>query len=153
MTTLLYLHTKYQKLEQLNTVLFKRLTGVKRSTFLVMTQILTASDAAKKARGGRASRLCLEDRLLMALEYNREYRTYFHVGQNYGVSESAAYKIIRWVEDTLIKDKRFALPGKKALLKSDVQYEVVLVDAAESPVERPKKDRSDTTPARRSATP
>jgi hypothetical protein len=53
------------------------------------------------------------------------------------------------VEDTLIKDKQFTLPGKKALIKSDVVIEVALVDAAESPVERPKKDRSGTTQAKR----
>lgn len=145
--------SKFDQLKTLRDDHFKRLTGVKRKTFGVMVEIMSAADAAKKARGGRASKLVIEDRILMALEYNREYRTYFHVGQNYGLTESAAYKIIRWVENTLIKDKRFALPGKKALLKSDVEYEVVLVDAAESPVERPKKDKSITTPARRSATP
>jgi hypothetical protein len=31
------------------------------------------------------------------------------------------------------------LLGKKALVKNDVQYEVVLVDATETPCERPKK--------------
>ncbi|KJV52299.1 DDE superendonuclease family protein [Orientia tsutsugamushi str. Gilliam] len=34
----------------------------------------------------------------MALEYLREYRTYFHIGQNYGISESSAYKAVKWVE-------------------------------------------------------
>jgi hypothetical protein len=75
----------------------------------------------------------------MALEYIREYRTYFHIATNYGISESVAYKIIRWIEDTLIKHPDFALPGRKALLKSDMEYEVVLVDASETPIERPKK--------------
>ena len=69
------------------------------------------------------------------------------------MSESTAWYISRRVEDTLIKDKQFALPGKKALLKSDVQFEVILVDAAESPVERPKKDSGATIPARRNGTP
>lgn len=58
----------------------------------------------------------------------------------------------RWVEDTLIKDKQFALPGNKALLKSDMVIEVALIDASESPVERPKKDNGDTTPAKRNVT-
>jgi hypothetical protein len=35
----------------------------------------------------------------------------------------------------LIKDGTFSLPGRKALLKSDMDYEVVLIDATESPVE------------------
>ena len=75
----------------------------------------------------------------MALEYIREYRTYFHIATSYGVNESVAYKIVRWVEDTLIKDPVFALPGRKALLKSDMEYEVLLIDASETPIERPKK--------------
>ena len=147
------LPAKYDKLVGLNNALFKRLTGVKRTTFETMTEILRIADQAKKAVGGRKSKLSIEDRLLMALEYMREYRTYFHIGQSYGVSESNAYKICRWVEDTLIKDKCFALPGKKALLKSDMKYEVVLIDAAESPIERPKKDKNATIPARRNAIP
>lgn len=150
--TILKTKTKYDQLSGLRDTQFKRLTGVQRTTFAVMTEILAVADASRKARGGRASKLCVEDRLLMALEYLREYRTYFHVANNYGVSESNAFKICRWVEDTLVKDKRFALPGRKALLKSDMQYEVILVDASESPVERPKKDSGATTQARRNDT-
>jgi hypothetical protein len=43
------------------------------------------------------------------------------------------------MEDTLIKSKTFSLPGKKALLKSNAEFEVILIDATESPIERPKK--------------
>ena len=75
----------------------------------------------------------------MAFEYIREYRTYFHVSQSYGVSESTAYKTIRWIEDTLIRRKEFALPGRKALRESDMEYEVIIVDATEPEIERPKK--------------
>ncbi|GMO50385.1 MAG: hypothetical protein Pg6C_14110 [Treponemataceae bacterium] len=68
-----------------------------------------------------------------ALEYLREYRAYFHIGNNYGISESYACKLIRWAEDTLIKSGEFSLPGKKELLKSGAEYEVILADAAETP--------------------
>jgi hypothetical protein len=34
------------------------------------------------------------------------------------------------------------LPGKKALLKSNVEFEVILIDATETPIERPKKKDS-----------
>jgi hypothetical protein len=44
----------------------------------------------------------LEETLLMTLEYLREYRTYFHISQSYGLSEGYTYKLIKWVEDTLI---------------------------------------------------
>jgi len=46
---------------------------------------------------------------------------------------------VKWVEDTLIKHPAFALSGRKALLKSDMEYEIVLIDASESQIERPKK--------------
>ena len=39
----------------------------------------------------------------------------------------------------LIKSGRFSLPGRKQALKADRKYEVVLIDASESPIERPKK--------------
>jgi hypothetical protein len=73
--------------------------------------------------------------LLVCLEYLREYRTYAHVAASYGISESQIFIIIRWVEESLIKDGTFVLPGRKALLKSDMEYEVVLIDATESLVE------------------
>ena len=130
---------KYNQIEKFPDEQFRRLTGVKRSTFKKMVEILREADDKKKTRGGRKSKLWIEDRLLMALEYIREYRTYFHIATSYGVSESVAYKIVRWVEDTLIKDPVFALPGRKALLKSDLEYEVLLIDASETPIERPKK--------------
>lgn len=130
---------KYDQIEEFSDEQFRRLTGVKRSTFKKMIEILREADQKKKLRGGRKSRLSIEDQLLMALEYIREYRTYFHIATSYGVSESVAYKIVRWVEDTLIKDPVFALPGRKALLKSDMQYEVLLIDVSETPIERPKK--------------
>lgn len=130
---------KYKKIKKLESEEFRRLTGVKPETFLEMVAILKRAEAIRMSKGGNPHRLCIEDRLLMSLEYLREYRTYFHLGKSYDLSESACYRSCRWVEDVLIKSPEFSLPGKKALLKSDVEFEVVLIDAAESPIERPKK--------------
>jgi hypothetical protein len=130
---------KYDQIKELLEEQFRRLTGVKKATFKKMLGILREADEKKKAKGGRKSKLSVEDQLLMALEYMREYRTYFHIATNYGISESVAFKIIRWIEDVLIKHPDFALPGRKALLKTDMEYDVVLVDASETPIERPKK--------------
>jgi transposase len=132
---------KYEQIKDLEAEKFRRLTGVKTETFNKMVSILREAEIKKKAKGGRKSKLSIEDRLLMALEYIREYRTYFHVSQSYGVSESTAYDIIKWIEDTLIKHPDFALPGRKVLLKSDMEYEVILIDATETPIERPKKKK------------
>jgi transposase len=133
---------KYEQIKQLEAEKFRRLTGVKKETFDKMVSILVEAEIKKKAKGGRKSKLSIEDRLLMALEYIREYRTYFHVSQSYGVSESTSYDTIKWIEDTLIKHPDFALPGRKALLKSDMEYEIILIDATETPIERPKKKKS-----------
>ena len=130
---------KYEQAKSLSDEQFRRLTGVKRGTFDRMIKILEEADKKKKTKGGRRNKLSMENQLLMALEYIREYRTYFHVSQSYGISESSCYKGIKWIEDTLIKNPDFALPGRKALVKSDMEYEVVLIDAKETPIERPQK--------------
>jgi hypothetical protein len=144
--------SKYEQLAELREGQFRRLTGVKRKTYEKMAEILRAEHIKKKKQGGRPNKLCVEDMLLLALEYLREYRTYFHIGQSYGLSESNAYQTVKWVEDTLIRDGTFSLPGKKALLKSDVEYEVVLIDVAESPVERPKRGSGNGIRGRKSVT-
>jgi hypothetical protein len=130
---------KYKELKEFPEKQFKRLTGVQRETFERMVAILLEAQGKRYRKAGRKGSLSIEDRLLMALEYLREYRTYFHLGRSYGLSESACYRTCRWIEDVLIKSGAFSLPGKKQLLKSDMEYEVILIDASESPIERPKK--------------
>jgi hypothetical protein len=144
---------KYETLKSYSDEEFRRITGVKRVTFEKMLEILSRSFALKHAQGGRRPKLPLEEQLLAALEYIREYRTYAHIAASYQIDESNIYRIIRWVEDTLVKDGTFWLPGRKALLKSDAAYEVVLVDATESPIERPKRGKNSTTAGRKSGTP
>lgn len=143
---------KFETVKHLDDEKFRRLTGVKRSTFDKMVMILEQSIKNRRVNSGRKKKLSLENSLLMTLEYIREYRTYFHISQSYGIRESATYKTVRWVEDTLIKHPDFALPGRKALLKSDVEYEVVLIDATETSIERPKKSRGASIRERRKST-
>jgi len=130
---------KFKTVKNLSPMAFKRLTGVRKFVFQEMVSIVKKAENERKSRGGKPSSLEVEDKVLMTLEYLREYRTYFHLGQSYRISESTCYRNCKWVEDTLIKDKTFALPGKKVLLKSDSKLEVILIDATESPIERPKK--------------
>lgn len=47
----------------------------------------------------------------MTLQYWRKYRTYFHMGQSWGLHESTVYRIIREIENILIKSQEFKLPG------------------------------------------
>lgn len=131
---------KCKKIIKLTYTEFRRLTGVKRKTFNVMIEILQTVEDKKLITGGRPSKLTLEERLLMTLEYLREYRTYFHISNDYGITESACFKIIRKTEDILIKSKKFSLPKRKERLTSEDTMEVFLVDATETPIERPKKN-------------
>jgi hypothetical protein len=86
----------------------------------------------------------------MTLMYWREYRTQFHIAQAYGVSEATVCRTIEKVENALMGSGQFRLPGKKSLQPSDTVFEVILVDATEQPIERPKKNSGDTTAARKS---
>ncbi len=140
---------KFETVKSLDDEKFCRLMSIKKATFDRMQLILEESNKLKKVKGGRKNKRSIKDMLLMTLEYIREYGTYFHVSQSYGVSESTAYKTVRWVEDTLIKHPDFSLPGRKALLKSDVEYDVILIDATETRIERPKKNRSIFTQEKR----
>lgn len=90
---------------------------------------------------GRPSKLSLENQVLMPSEYLREYRTYFHIGQSWGINESTAYRIIQKIENVLIRSKEFTLPGKKQLLPSNQELEIIVIDVTETPIERPKKNR------------
>jgi transcription initiation factor TFIIIB Brf1 subunit/transcription initiation factor TFIIB len=141
---------KYEQIRNYSDTKFRRITGVKRTTLEKMLEILLAAHAQKHLRRGRNPKLSMEDRLLAALEYWREYRTFAHIAASYGVSESSIFKTIRWIEDILIKDGTFSLPGKKALLSGEIEFETVLIDATESPVERPKRGSVNGTRARKS---
>jgi len=143
---------KYEKMGNYGEGKFRRITGVRRRTFYKMIAILTAAEAEKRAKGGPKPKLSIEDMLLAALEYWREYRTYAHIAVGFELSESQIFRIVRWVENVLIKDGSFSLPGKKVLLKSTVEYEIIQIDATESPVERPKRGKKDGIPARKSDT-
>jgi hypothetical protein len=132
---------KYDTIKQLTDSNFRRLTGVKRTTFETMLSVLTAEIEQNKQINGRPSALTVADQLLMMLEYNREYRTYFHISQSYQVSEPTAFRLISRAENLLIKSGKFSLAGKKALLDSQIDYEIIIVDATESKIERPQKNK------------
>ena len=136
---------------------FKRLTGVTKKTFRLMVKAVRESDEKRvKKKGNHRSRpfaLCVEDQVLLTLMYYREYRTQFHIGATYGISESAVCRTIKRIEDVLMKIKELQLPGKQQLLGSPQQLGVIIIDATEMEVERPKKSSGSIIRARRSGTP
>ena len=140
---------RYEKIKNYKNEKFKRLTGVKKETFKKMLHVLETGIRDF----GRPPSLSRADQLLMTLMYLREYRTQFHIAETYGVSEATVSRTIRKVEDTLMQSGEFKLPGKKELQDSETVIEVVVVDVAEQPIERPKKSKKAPTAAKRSDIP
>ena len=143
----------YEHLKKLRPALFKRYCGVKPHTFQKMVELYSQHLQKSRRKTGRPAKLSVEDQILMTLEYWREYRTYFHIATSWGLAESNVSRIIRRVETVLSKSKAFALPGKKKLQSANHEIEFIIVDVAETPVERPKKSKKPITAGRRSATP
>ncbi|MCF9046605.1 transposase family protein [Acinetobacter nectaris] len=124
---------KYLDSKNLSDSQFKRDTGISRSIFSLMIEQMQIPSK------GRPPKLCLEDQVLLCLSYWREYRTLFHIATSYGVSEPiTASRIVRQVEDTLIRSGLFNLP-KDIPEGEGIDWNVVIVDAIEIPIQRPKK--------------
>ena len=141
--------TRYEKVKELKESDFKRLCGVKKETFVTMCEVV--KEVLSRETRGRKSGLAVEDQVLLTLGYWREYRTMFHLGQDFGLHESNVSRIIQKVEDILIKCGKFSLPGKRRLLE-DTGLTYTIVDVTEMTVERPKKNKSDVTAEKRSGT-
>lgn len=65
---------KYENIQGYDDEKFRRITGVKRTTFEKMLEILRPPKEKQLTRGGPKPKLCLEGMLLAMLEYLREYR-------------------------------------------------------------------------------
>ncbi|MBF2004186.1 MAG: transposase family protein [Chlorogloeopsis fritschii C42_A2020_084] len=117
-----------------------------------MVEVLKPELLRTGKKGGQP-KLSVEDHLLIALEYWREYRTYFHISKSWGIHESTVYRIVRKVENILIKSGAFRLPGKRELNQGAYEWKVLVVDVTETPVERPKKNSDDIIAARKNVTP
>ncbi len=139
---------KYEEAKNLNPQEFKRLCGVIPDTFSTRVSLVKQAELEKQV-SGKPAKLSREDQVLMTLAYWREYRTYFHIATDWGIHESNAYRIIRKIEDILIKSQVFSLPGKKSLYNQDSTPKVVIIDVTESAIERPKKNRKNTTQGKR----
>jgi hypothetical protein len=140
---------RYEQAKDLKDRDFKRLCGVKKETFLSMCEVV--KEVLSRETRGRKSGLAAEDQLLLTLSYWREYRTMFHLGQDFGLHESNVSRIIQKVENLLIKCGKFSLPGKRRLLE-ETSLTYTIVDVTEMMIERPKKSKSDSTAEKRSGT-
>ena len=130
---------KYEKIKDRKDGDFKRLTGVRKKTFQKMLETVILHEKKRKKISGRPLKLNYENQILMMLEYLREYRTYYHIAADYGISEANCYKLIKRIEEILVKSEYFRLPDRKLLADESSNIEVVIVDETEIPIERPQK--------------
>jgi hypothetical protein len=129
---------KFAETKRLCRKKFKRLTGMSRRTYYLIVNIIKEYEKTKK-KSGRPCSLSPEEQVLIAIQYWREYRTYFHISADWGVSESMVCRTVHKVENILIKSRKIALPGQKELRKLSDPETILVIDVMESPVERPKK--------------
>lgn len=141
-----------EKIEKLAEDKYQEQFGVKKATFERMWEILEEDYRKKHKKGGCTPKLSVLDKLIIMLQYYREYRTMQAIAFDYGVQKSTICDAIRWVEETLIKSGQFRLPSKRKLLETNSPLEVVMVDATECEIERPKKNRKNIIPGKRNAT-
>jgi hypothetical protein len=121
---------RYETVKTLSDEDFKRPTGVQLQTFEKMLEVVEVGLPDL----GRPTKLSRADQLSMTLMYWRAYRTEFHIGLTYGVSESTVCRTIQKVKNVLIQSKQFHLPGQKKLKTSETTIEVVLVDVTDQPM-------------------
>lgn len=129
-----------KRIEKLKEKDYQKYFGVNKATFDKMLEILEEADRYKRIKGGRPSVLSVLDKLVIMLQYYREYRTMDNIAFDYQTNKSTVYYAIKWAEDTLIKNKAFHLPSRKKLLE-DTSIEIIVVDATEVEIERPQKNR------------
>lgn len=142
---------KFENVKMLSAKDFKRLTGVRLETFHAMVQAVKTY-VLNNQKTGRPNKLGIEDQVLMTLEYLREYRTYFHIGQEWGLNESNVFRTVQKIENILVAHQDFKLPGKKKLLNSSDLPEVTVIDVTEHPIEKPQKNKKATIVARKKGT-
>ena len=130
--------SKYNNIKNYNESSFRLVTGVTPVTFHAMLEVVKKAYAQAHKNRGRHRKLSCEDMLLMTLEYCKEYRTLECIGASYGLTKANVGKTIKWVEEALLLSEEFSLPSKRELVQSNTEIEIIVVDTAETPIQRPK---------------
>ena len=130
-----------ERIKKLKEDEYQELFEIKKPTFDKMLEILQAKRVELHKKGGRKPKLSVLDKLIIMLTYYRDYRTMNNIAFDYGVVKSTICDTVKWVENVLVKDGSFSLPKKRALQQEDLDVEVVLIDATECEIERPKKTK------------
>ena len=126
--------------------LFRLLTGVTKEVFNEMLGILTAEyERTHKIKGGNPNGTPIGLKLVIALEYWREYRAMRQMAFDYNMPVSTLCECILWVENILSKSEKFQIKELKEKFKHREDegnpIRVVLIDVEEQPIERPTENQ------------
>lgn len=127
----------YAKIARLKDESYREVLGVTKKVFDKMLELLVCQFMKDHKNGGSPNQVSVLTRLVIFLEYYREYRTMRNIAFDYMLSKSSVCNYIHWVEETLIKSEVFHLPSRKELYENE-ELEIAIADATEVAVERPK---------------
>ena len=109
---------KWKNIRQKAPKVFQRLTGVKKEVFKIMVSEVKrlSPGSGHKIKGkkrGPKPKLKKEDELLMMLMYYREYRTFFHIAQDYGISEPQCWRIVTQTTADINTEQKVSFAGEE----------------------------------------
>jgi len=143
-----------ERIANMQTSKYKEIFGIEKNIFDRLLRLLETVDAyQRKSNAGRKSQLTVLDKLMITLQYWREYRTYRHIAFDYGVGKSTIGEAIIWVENTIIASGLRNLKSARELRENTSKIKIAIVDVTEQEIERPKKGRRIGIQARKSDTP
>jgi hypothetical protein len=121
---------------------FLRRTGVTVSQFLGLVERVRPQwksfQSTKKVEGRPYGLGVLENHLLALLLYYRTYTTYLFLGYLFGVDETTVMRAVKRLEPLLAG----SVGIKKDRTLTEKELSVLIVDATEQQIERPKKKQS-----------
>ena len=102
-----------EKISKLKEEEYQKYFGVKKEIFEKMLEVLNDEYAEKHKKGGRPSVLSVLDKLVVMLQYYREYRTMDNIAFDYNTNKSTVYYAITWAEETLVKKRYISFTVKE----------------------------------------
>jgi hypothetical protein len=140
-----------ERIDRMASNKYKEIFGVEKQIFDRLLRLLEIADTfGRKNNAGRKAQLSVLDKLVITLQYWREYRTYRHIAFDYGVGKSTIGEAIIWVENTIIASGYCNLKSSRELRDNPEKIKVAIVDVTEQEIERPKRGRKNGIPARKS---
>lgn len=135
--------TRFETLKTKSPKEFLRTVGLPLEKFLaVVEKVNKYMESEKesnplKRRGQKSKDLSLDDKVLLTLYYMRHYPTFVELGKQFGICESYANKLYHQFLDILIQV--LDMPDPKQLLNPET--EMIAIDVAEQPIERPQQNQ------------